>query len=426
MGIFTTGAVDSNIDIYSPVQEDFDVTGRYVNFHETAIRATVDSEKMYNNVMKSVGIAELHYFEAHGSEVVYEAADIGAFFEKIKAVFRKLIDKVKAIFHAFMTKLNTFTTKDKAFAKKYDKEFIEKWNKVSESADLINGFNYTKLDKPADDSKWCEIAVAAWKGIIGTNNWHLGDTLNKFQYAELKRKVNGNDETIDPNQDDGYKNYIGNVKTDKSVTLSNDSDHTALKSSCKYIKEHREDMQEAIRGLIIGALFENSQGTSKKLDDKDYADALFEGFRDGQSEKEKLSKSDIKVSAVDIISELKESEKTKNAAERATKRLIKAIDQNIKDLESMQKDCRNNISPDKGMSAYQAEVLSYITEITSLYRNHKEYAIQAKGAFLQALTERSRQYKAIVAKVIAGSKKITEESYDYSSGGSFLDSVTIV
>ena len=38
---------------------------------------------------------------------------------------------------------------------------------------------------------------------------------------------------------------------------------------------------------------------------------------------------------------------------------------------------------------------------------------QANGIYLQAITDRKRQAKAIMVKVIGGGKKMTNESYDY-------------
>ena len=40
---------------------------------------------------------------------------------------------------------------------------------------------------------------------------------------------------------------------------------------------------------------------------------------------------------------------------------------------------------------------------------------QANGIYLQAITDRKRQAKAIMVKVIGGGKKMTNESYDYDN-----------
>ena len=54
-------------------------------------------------------------------------------------------------------------------------------------------------------------------------------------------------------------------------------------------------------------------------------------------------------------------------------------------------------------------------------------SIVAQGIILQAIKDNAAQCKAIMAKVIAGGKKMTEESVDYGHGstGSFLDSVVV-
>lgn len=58
---------------------------------------------------------------------LHEAVGAGIF-KKIADLFRKLVGKIKAIFHTFMSKINGIVMKDKEFVKKYQKELLTKNN----------------------------------------------------------------------------------------------------------------------------------------------------------------------------------------------------------------------------------------------------------------------------------------------------------
>ena len=146
MGIYTSaGFSGSSVDIYSPAEKELCCEGFDINFYEASMVAVAESEAVYNNSMKEVGIAELRYFEENGQEIIYEAVDIRAFFNKIKMFFKKLLDKVKAIFHTFIAKLSSFVQSDKDFVRKYEKEFSRKWNDVKEDFEF-KGYKFTIND----------------------------------------------------------------------------------------------------------------------------------------------------------------------------------------------------------------------------------------------------------------------------------------
>ena len=97
MGIYTsTGFSGSSIDIYSPAEEELCCEGFDVNFYEASMVAVAESEAIYNNSMKEVGIAELRYFEENGQEVIYEAVDVKAIFNKMTAKMNPSPESKKA------------------------------------------------------------------------------------------------------------------------------------------------------------------------------------------------------------------------------------------------------------------------------------------------------------------------------------------
>ena len=63
MGIFTSNAYGTAIDIYSPAQQELQVEGVHINFYEAGMVAVSECESVYNKAMKEIGIGELHYME---------------------------------------------------------------------------------------------------------------------------------------------------------------------------------------------------------------------------------------------------------------------------------------------------------------------------------------------------------------------------
>lgn len=400
MGIYTsTGFSGTSIDIYSPAEQELCCEGFDINYHEAAMMAVAESEAVYNKTMKEIGIAELRYFEENGQEVIYEAVDIKAVFNKIKMFFKKLIDKVKAIFHTFIAKLTSKVSSDKDFVRKYEKEFSRKWNDVKGDFEF-KGYTFTIKN---DMTPSGNLDISADIKNIGSD--YATDSLDAL-----------------------------NVDTKKAADVK-----TALTN----LKEHKEEIEEKARSYVLNKFktatsTNNSYSIAESLDAKDFSTALFELYRNGESSKDNIEKN--KLDTANILTELKSSKDSKTAAEKMTKAVTKTIDDAIKKLENNEKALLNTFKPidpnasedDKTAHNEKTEknsaLISFATEEAGILRSTREYTVQAMGACLQALKDRSSQYKAIMVKVISGSKKMREESYNYSESygsGSFLDEVVL-
>lgn len=406
MGIYTSaGFSGSTVDIYSPAEEELCCEGYDINFYEASMVAVAESEAIYNNSMKEVGIAELRYFEENGQEVIYEAVDVKAIFNKIKMFFKKLLDKVKAIFHTFIAKLSSFVQSDKDFVKKYEKEFSRKWNDVKDDFEF-KGYKFTI-----------------------TNDTTYGSTDNK-------------DYDFDTGIGSATSSYKSVIESPRDLinqkNAAKKADVDSLNDKIKKIRDNRDEICEEIRADVFRLTKENlstyteSIG-STRMDAKDFSEDLFKLFRNNESSKENIEKKDIDGGVATITSELRTAEKTKKVAEKTSKYTSKYIENGIKALDKMESALLKEIpNKDKNddITNYTSACISYCSEYSSLLKSHKEYAVQACGACLQALKDRSRQYKAIMVKVISGSKKMQRESYDYTNesydgSGSFLDSVVL-
>ena len=89
--------------------------------------------------------------------VLTEAA-LSGIWEKIKELFSKLVAKIKAIAHTFMSKINSLTMSDKQMVKKYEKELYRKsnldnlevkWTQYDEAI-LFNGVKAFNMDSDKD------------------------------------------------------------------------------------------------------------------------------------------------------------------------------------------------------------------------------------------------------------------------------------
>ena len=401
MGIFTSaGFSSSSVDIYSPAEEELCCEGFDINFYEASMVAVAESEAIYSNSMKEVGIAELRYFEENGQEVIYEAVDVKAIFNKIKMFFKKLIDKVKAIFHAFIAKLSSFGSDDKKFVQKYEKEFSRKWNEVKDDFEF-KGYKFTI------------------KNDITGENLGIASDLNEIDPQRFSRG--------------GYQTFARDGVSAESI-------NNVITS----IKDNREDLEEKMRldvytKIATATAVETVTKETAQMDSKDFSEALFKLYRNDETSKENIEKKDLDLAGgvATITSELKTAAKTKKAAEKISKLTTKAIDQAIKEIDKYESATLKQIPVKTGNNATDNEntnkksaMISLASETSSLLKSNREYAVQACGACLQALKDRSRQYKAIMVKVISGSKKMQRESYDYTNesydgSGSFLDSVVL-
>ena len=397
MGIFTSNTYGTAIDIYSPAEQELQVEGVHINFYEAGMVAVSECESVYNKAMKEIGIGELHYMEENGHEVIYEAVDFAAVKEKIKNFFKKLIDKVKSILHAFITKLSSWTSQDKEFVKKYEKEFSRKWNDIKDDFEF-KGYTFT-LGK--------DFAEGA---LTAPTNF---DNIPTFKAKSTHITVDLSGTNVTPKDESTTGNDIN-------------SDITSL-------RESRDDIEEEMRAAVLKA-FGSACSCSKtptnttKMDAKEYSTALFEMFRNGESSKENVEKSKLSVS--NILEDLRTSDTTKKLAEKSTKAVLKTIEDCIKGLEKTQTAAgKEDVGKDDKKIELRNATVSALVEVTSFVRTNREYIVQANAAYIQALADRSRQNKAIMTKVIAGGKKMQREYYDYTnesySTGSFLDSVVL-
>lgn len=399
MGIYTNytgGSVSSN---YTDVQP---FVGENFNYHELGIMAAAEIATNHNSFMKSIALSELAAVEQTGStDVLYESVNIKGIFEKIKMFFKKVIEKIHKIFHTFIAKMKSWFGNNASFAKTYEKEVVKGWANIKNDWEF-KGYKFTNIN------------------------------LNVEQADAMKVSLTDAAETI--------KNALSSGDI---ATLCQASAITVSEDGLKQVREHMDDIKESMRKGLIDGLKKNSFNTSVSasysgggLDSSEFTEELFKVFRNDQDSKEDISKDKILESYGGSISGMmtyiKEFDKIKSKTEAAERKLVKGIDDLIKKVDKAQNDLIKE-NKDKTKSEDEKKINEIAVQASSvfqtLYSGLSELTTQTFSALLQAQKDACVQAKEIAVKVIGQSKKITEESYDYSSndnGFDFISSVKLV
>lgn len=397
MGIYTNytgGSVSSN---YTDVQP---FVGENFNYHELGIMAAAEITSNHNSFMKSIALSELAAVEQTGStDVLYESVNIKGIFEKIKMFFKKIIEKIHKIFHTFIAKMSSWFGNNASFAKTYEKEVVKGWANVKNDWEF-KGYKFTNINPNIEQADKMKV--------------DLTDAAEK-----IKNTLSSGD----------------------IVTLCKAASITDSEEGLKQVREHMDDIKESMRKNQIDNLKKNLFSTSVSasysgggLDSSEFTEELFKLFRNDQDSKKDISKDKILESYGGSISGMmtyiKEFDKIKSKTEAAERKLVKGINDLIKKVDKAQNDLINENKTKSEDEKKTNEIAVQASSVfQTLYSSLSELTTQSFSALLQAQKDACVQAKEIAVKVIGQSKKITEESYDYSSsnnGFDFISSVKLI
>ena len=395
MGIYTN-YTGSSVSSYTDVQP---FVGENFNYHELGIMAATEIAHNSNSFMKSIALSELAATEQTGSaDILYESVNISGIFEKIKAFFKKIIEKIHKIFHTFIAKMKSWFGNNANFAKTYEKEVVKGWANINNDWEF-KGYKFTNIFLNVEAADAFKIAV------------------------------------------EGVGEKTKNLISDGNLADLMDANALATEEDIKKAREHMDDFKDSMRKNIIDELKGNKLNTNVKastsggLDSGEFSEELFKVFRNDQDSKEDISKDDILTSyggsIAGMMTYIKEFDKIKTKTEAADKKLTKGIDDLIKKVDKAQNDLLKE-NKDKTKDADEKKQNEIIVQGSSLFQTMysalSEISTQAFSAMLQAQKDACVQAKEIAVKVIGQSKKITKESYDYSSdtGFDFISSVKLV
>ena len=436
--------------------------------------------------MKAIALNELASVEQYGTEqVFYESVNLGGVFERIKAFFKKIIEKIHKILHTFISKMSSWFQSSKDFAKKYEKEIIKNWGLVKNDWE-IKGYKFAKiLTKSMSETQEQTISGEKNDAVINTlkastnaaeftnalKDWatdtsttkesgndqytfysdsngkkyiyakkdckHSGKSLDAGKYYEFNNNKPGNEFSGDP------KSLTQNVT--KSGSNSYDDRNIGTKEDIsKFREEFNEKGKDQIRYQIVNEFKDNNNIIINKIncnfdsqgsyDAKEFTDELHKVIYGEDGDKEDINKSDIEKmyggSITSMMTFLKDYDKIKDNIEKAERNLIKTIDNRIKAIDTAQ----NTLIKDKDTS--HAEANENIIQISTVFQSFwgfiKECETQVFSTYLQGLKDACSQAKQIAVAVIGLNKKMTE-SYDYSNSyysdnsfNSFIENVKLV
>jgi hypothetical protein len=419
MGIYTNRSFGSYVSDYRDVEP---FVGEHFNYHELGIIAASESAANNNAFMKAIALGELASVEQCGSDrMFYEAVDFGGIVNSIKKFFQKIIEKIHKIFHTFIAKMASWFGSSEAFAKKYEKEIIDNWNKVSNDWEF-KGYKFINT-------------------ITGKGSGIKGDAKNAIESSDndVKSFLNAKDESsFTAAMDKLVKKKNGDAEENTTHSGQMEKGGDMLKK-VDAARDKFDNLKNNIREKIITAMKSNgirgALQTSFNIDNindggfdaKEYTQELFKVFRNDKDSAEELKLSDLGSTAHETVAFLKDFPKIKTEIEEAEKAMTKSIQDLINaidkvgDAKSKGSDADNVKEPFVRLCNFYKDVWGFI----------KEAETEAFGALLEATKNQCTQAKEICVKVIGLSKKMTKnESYNYSNGsnnfGSFIENVKLV
>ena len=329
----------------------------YENFEEMAFNNILTMEENYNHVMEAIALHELGSLENTKSLAVYTEASIDGFVMAVKKFLLRIWDAISGLFKSFVQFMDKYTKSDKEFVKKYKSKVMAK---TLDDKFSFNGYKFTIVEneiKNAIEEASKEPERFQNRNAVGSGN--KGYNINKY------------------NQD---------------------------------ISTHIEEL----RGRVLSK-FVSGKGKAGKYDLGEFTKELHQALRGGMETKEELDSKDIDTN--NMLAELETSKDAKKKANEFLKAGKKSIDEGVKEIERKSNEMSRNFDHKTGSKLVDGDKLgdnntqrtnsqkySHQMREISYYLNHMKQSraivLQIEGAVLNALKERSRQYKACCIKIV--------------------------
>lgn len=370
---------------------------------ECGLQAIIDFNENYNMIEKALMGNELVYMEQTGKEYEYSDVVTEGFLESIKNFLKKVWEKIKALFKNFIMKLDSYMKNDKEFVNKYKKEI---YSGKDLSDFKFKGYVFTINDGAVKAALVrCEDAgyEDSKKGIGSDGMRGSGSTT-----ASLRGLAGDNE----------YTGKVGNAGGNAGASASGNE-------TFEQADRNFEDNADTARGAIVKALNPN-YNAGGKLDQSEFKKALFEALRNGESEKEELDKIEPTVYAGELVSS-KDAKKTVRDQYRESEKIIKNMEKFANNIiKDKSKDAIPQTGDDsdaKHKRAINADKVRGANFYLKWVHFGSASLTAVNAAVVQALNDRSRQYKACLVKIAAykpKSENAYEESYIPTGGSGFL------
>ena len=333
------------------------------SFEGIVALGNMKAEKLYEEVLNIQGefTAKLQRGVSTGkldeacAEILQEGA-LGNFFGKVKEMFKKLWEAVKALFTKFMAWLDSKIKSDKDFIAKYKKTLI---------------------------AKSAEVSDMEYKGY----KWAFGPAPGTKVTVEIEKTV----EKVEEKSENILKDGIVDPKTGYAPkathVLASDDPKTKGFFEAKADGSDREQLIEEGIKVISAAL-----GLGQLTDPAEVVSEFREKIHGGSMEPETMTGPKVG----ELIKIVEDYEKDKKDSEKSMKEYEKTFRESIKTLEKLEKSAAN---------AKSATIDLSTSTLIAVAKAQASLANQIAGVFLAALKERRDEARSILAKVVAYKKK---------------------
>lgn len=143
MGFFGNTSAARSADINDLLKEDNLPMYEGMSIMEACYAGIAATEMNWNAIMEAAAETEMSYFAEHGEEYVYTEAS--GFFAKVSEFFKKIWQKIQALFKKFLVMIGSLVGKDKDFIKKYRETIQRNMKNIPKDAE-IKGYVFTHTD----------------------------------------------------------------------------------------------------------------------------------------------------------------------------------------------------------------------------------------------------------------------------------------
>lgn len=317
------------------------------NLLEAAYIGVYETESNYARLMESVGIAELSYYVETGKDIVIEANYGESLFDKARALFKKILEKIASVFKKFLALVNSFILSDKSFVEKYKKVLTDVNTK---------GFSYKGYEFISD---------------------------MKDNISDISTRIDNS--IIDNN----FPTYDSNKNSTELSTIIND------------ISDNKEKLFNKIRGITVNK--------DTEIESSDYSKELFKYFRSGEDKPKEITTVDTKklmAIMVDYKGMKSDATSSYNTLKRTINNAISSLTNEQKKYSKNIPGGRDRNDSEVEKSSQAVKIISARIEALKTKLNVLQIY---NGAYLAALKDRNRQAKSVCVKLITYKPKT--ESY---------------
>ena len=409
---------------------------------EASLNIIENIQENQNRFFQHIGIAELDYMEANGEEMIYTEGVLGDIVSTIKSFLMKIWERIKALFKRFIMILDSYSKNDKDFAKKYQKEIFGKSGDTSDFS--FKGYKWKietstvtgligECDKKAQEKiAWVKDDQKT-TGYMGKSTddtqkrlENINDEIEKMRGDILKGKIGGNGGSMTEEEfRKELHEYFRGGETEKEELEGKDIDvhdmynhlitsNQDRKDVDKVFKENKKSIDQTEKDLLR---LQNEYAKEAHT----YDDSKVQDLSNPKSGKFKFSEiDDDEFSASttpwlwnhpDSIKDIYTKKVYNNAGKNGIPAVSELVDPNNVDKDDNPEDFKKAIllikkySPNQATSINSSYYKTTARDKGNRYSKALSIAMRIVGAsksaliaidseYLNAMKERSRQYKA--------------------------------